>query len=333
MAKVQEPLSDALLGMISDLAPEVRQAMALYRHHWLSDERWNQVREAALGLIPRSAPPTVEAFHKQMSALILFVRWTHESGYSLDPESMVTPERVETWREIEHLKIARGQSKFSKATVNGYVTRMRNMGPLINPSLPWPPKPGRVSGGVTKGLRDPYSDEEVARLHAQLETLPPGPRRDMGRALFALGLGVGLRPGEMAAITGNDIQVADDSVWVDVPGKHARRVPGIQQWAEPLRGMAREAGPKNVIMLTAKHKNAFGEACRVITLGRKSAALSPQRLRITWMVHRLRAGVDPRSLSAWAGLTSLTSVMELYRHLPEPDGAVQAALMRGNGRT
>lgn len=332
MAKVQEPLSDGLLAMMRDLPPAVQDAMALYRPHKLADDKWSEVREAVLTLIPLTAPPTHEALLKQLSPLIQFAMWTHREGFPLDAESMVTAERVETFREREHLRIAKGHSHFSKASINDYVSRLRQMGPLINPNGGWPPKAGKVKGGVVRGLRDPYTDKEVARFRLELATMPEDPKRDLAEALLLMGLGFGPQPGEMAAMTGAMVIEDVDGVWADVPGKHARRVPVAEPYAADLLALARRVGDEPLIV-KASHKNALGEACRSVQLGRKRAALSPMRLRITWMVDRLRSGVDPRSLSAAAGLGSLTSAMELMQFVPTPDPVEQAALLRFDPRT
>jgi integrase len=292
------------------------------------------VRETVLALMPLTAPPSVEAFHKQMSPLIQFAMWTYESGFPMGATEMMTPERVETWREVEHQRIAKGQSAYSKASINDYVSRLRMMGPLINPGAGWSPKAGRVKGGVSsKGLRDPYSSKDLLRLRKELLTMPGGQRKEQAAAIWAMGLGFGPQPGEMAAMTGAMVTSDADGVWVQVPGNHARRVPVAEPYAGELIAMALAAGDGKLLVIPAKHKNALGETCRTIMLGRKSAVLSPMRLRITWMLDRLHAGVDPRMVSSWAGLTSLTSVMELMRLLPEPDVTSQAALMRKDPRS
>lgn len=333
MAREQEPLSEGLRALMRDLPVEVQEAMALYRPQRLADERWSEVREWVLAVIPLTKPPTVEAFLKQMSPLIQIALWTHESGFPLDTESMVTPERVETWREVAHLRIAKGDSTLSKATVNDYVSRLRGMGPLINPTAGWAPKAGRVKGGVGKALREPYSDKDRVRLSAELTTLVDDLRKQQARAIWNMGLGFGPNPGEMAAMTGSMIVLDDDGVWAEIPGKKARRVPVADPYADELVAIAAEVGTGKLLPVPAKHKNALGETCRVITLGRKSAVLSPMRLRITWMVDRLRAGADVRSVTAWAGLETTRSAMELLAYLPEPDLAEQITLMRRDPRS
>lgn len=328
----QEPLSEGLQAMMRDLPVEVQDAMALYRPHRLSDERWNRVREAVLALIPLTAPPSVAAFHKQMSPLIQFTIWTFEAGFPLDGASMVTPERVETWREMEHQRINKGQSLYTKATINDHVSRMRQMGPLINPTAGWAPKVGRVPGGVSKAVRDPYSDKELARLAAELHTMPEGPRKEQARAIWAMGLGFGPTAGEMGAMTGAMIRRDGDVVWADIPGSKERSVPVAAPHDTVLWELAATAGDGKLLVITAKHKNALGEAMRSITLGRKSAVLAPAILRTTWMMDRLRAGVDPRVVARYAGLRTLTTVMELLPRLPEPDPALQTALLRADIR-
>lgn len=317
--------------MMRDLSPEVQQAMALYRPHRLNNARWSEVREAVLSLIPLTSPPTAEAFHKQMSALMQFVLWTHKTGFPLDVDTMVTSERVETYREMEHLRITKGQSPLKKATLNDYVSRLRDLGPRINPNGGWPPRAGKVKGGVTRGLRDPYSDGEIARFRDELATMPEGPKRDLAEALLLMGLGFGPQPGEMAAMTGTMFTKDANGVWADIPGKNPRRVPVAEPWADELLALAQRVGD-GPLVVKANHKNALGEACRSVQLGRKRAALSPMRLRITWMVDRLRSGVDPRSMSTAAGLGSLTSAMELMHFVPSPDASEQDVLLRANPR-
>lgn len=332
MSADQVPLSAGLSAMMTDLPAEVQAAMRVYRPHRLSDSQWAQVREPVLALIPLAQPPSVEAFHKQMVPLVQFAVWTLEAGFSLDVETMVTAERVETFREVRHAEVIAGLAPLSKTSINDYVSRLRMMGPKLNPNGGWPPRAGRIPGGVAKGLRAPYTDAEITRFAGEVATMPASPRRDLATALLALGLGFGPTPGEMAAMTAANLEYDRDGLWACVDGSRARRVPVAQPWADHLQALAARY-PSGPFIRKANHKNALGEACRSLRLGRQHGPLSPMRLRITWMVDRLRAGADARKMCQWAGLTTLSSIPELVEYLPEPDPVALMAAMRSNPRT
>ena len=178
------------------LTDEVLDEVLAYEPTSVSAEQWGQMRAFCLGLLPYLTPVSTEAFRKQMQPLLKFLGWARTCGYPLQVEVLFTKEMVETWRDVAYKDAASRKPTIKKKTVTDYVSRLRQMGPRLNPDGEWPPQASDVDGGVKRHLRGPYTDEEIALFEDAIATMPAGPSREQARAFMAMGLGFGPQPGE-----------------------------------------------------------------------------------------------------------------------------------------
>jgi len=113
------------------------------------------------------------------------------------------------------------------------------------------------------------------------------------------------------------VRCSESSVWLDVPGASARCVPVAQPWDYLLRRMRTQHDSDEVLFPTGRGKSAVSERFSRLQVRVDGAFMSAQRMRTTWLVHRLRAGVDARVLMRWAGLRTVSSMVDLLQYLPE----------------
>lgn len=314
------------------VSEEVLDGVLKYEPDSVSPDQWATLRSFCLGLVPLLTPVSTEAFRKQIQPLLKFLTWAQRSGFPLRLESLFTAEQVETWRDVAYKDANSARPSIKKETVTDYVSRLRQMGPRLNPDGGWPPEVGDVDGGVKRHLRDPYSDDDIALFADAVSTMPAGVSRQRAEAFLTMGLGFGPTPGEYRVLRTSHIKVLDDEVWIAVPGDRARLVPVATPQADALLRM-RAKEPDAPMSVIAEGKNGLAQAARSTRLGAKVPTLSPQRLRTTWMVDRLRAGVDPRLMFEWAGLASMESLPDLVSFLPSPDGGASLARMRVDPRS
>lgn len=315
------PLSAASWGqrLSQILNSEDAARLVTYAPVSIPEPQWQLIRDVVLEALVRAAPASFESARKSLQPLIHFTNWAFSNGYAGSVEGFYTAELVETWREVAGRQAAHGSGSLTTGSVVDYASRLRQMGPRVNPGAGWAPIAGELPGGAKRHLRAPYSDAEALAWVQGLRTAPNSERREAAEAFMSMGFGAGLFPRELPLITANMVVSDSDGVWVEIPGASARRVPIAAPWDEiAVRCAARIAPHESLAKVTAC-RNALANAMSGLRLFANGARLSPQRMRTTWLVHRLRAGVDARLLMTWAGLSSLNSMVDLLTFLPEAD--------------
>ena len=299
------------------LDPEEAARLVAIRPTSVSEATWVLIRDVVFEALMRVEPKSAGSARKCVRALMPFAAWAFEQGHGGELEAFYTPELVETWREVMASKAARGDGPISKNSVVDYTARLRQMGPKVTPEANWPPRVGKIPGGAKRHLREPYSDFEVHQWVEMVRTAPSGDRRRIAETALALGFGAGLAPGEYPLIRAGMVRCIENGVWLDVPGVSARCVPVAQPWDYLLRRMRTQHDCDEVLFPTGRGKSAVSERFSRLQVRVDGAFMSAQRMRTTWLVHRLRAGVDARVLMRWAGLRTVSSMVDLLQYLPE----------------
>lgn len=307
---------------------EVIQRALDYRPYGLSDHVWDEIRPLFLDVLATLNPPSVMSFYRDTRAMMPFLTWGHLQGFDLTRESLFTLEMVETWSVWQQAEVAAGRGgRLTKGTVSDYKTLLRRFGSTLNEDGGWPPKSSRVPGGSQKGIRRGYTDAEVGLMVRAVQNMPEGDRKRLAWGTLVMGLGFGPFVAEAQMFTGRDVVVTEEGVFAALGSDRDRLVPVVDVWVEPLLELAALYPDEPFIRITAG-RNAYANAIRSVELGRDVPVISPQRLRTTWMVDRMRAGVDPRVLRDLAGLHSLSFLIDMTEFLPDPDEAAALAAMR-----
>ncbi len=308
-----------------DLDDVVSRAL-VYKPQSISDAVWEAIRPLLLEALAELNPLSVTSFYRDTRGMLPFLTWCHLRGFALDRSVVFHPEHIETWSDWAHDEVEAKRTRLTKNTVTDYASLLRRLGPKLNPDAPWPPRASRVPGGVKKGLRTNYSDAEVVLLDRGIAKMPDGDRKRLAVGTLAMGLGFGPQVAEAQKFRGRDLLATSEGVFAQIHGKNERLVPVSEPWATRLTELALLYPDEPFVKIT-DGRNAYANAARSINLGKGVPAVSPQRMRTSWMVDRLRAGVDPRHLRDWAGLESLSFLLDMTEFLPEQDDATALAAM------
>jgi integrase len=129
--------------------------------------------------------------------------------------------------------VGAGLAGRAASTKGTYRSVLRSLGGSPRPALATP-----FSGSPAKA---PYSSKEREELFAIAACQRQAWRRRSALALLALGIGAGLRAGELAAAVGDDVLRQAEGVAVRVgPG---RVVPVRGPYAKAVAELAKQAGP------------------------------------------------------------------------------------------
>ncbi|MGZ0711301.1 hypothetical protein ACWPKO_23535 (plasmid) [Coraliomargarita sp. W4R53] len=163
----------------------------------------------------------------------------------------------------------------------------------------------------------PYSQGEVAdmRVWAAVQRQD---RRANAWALLGLGIGAGLSAAEVCGVMSRHI--ADGGTRVFVVGARERVVVVDADWRGALRGLQRMDPERPVFVPGVRfYKTKISDFVRV-THGDHTRPL-PQRMRATWLVRRMSAGMPVQDLLYEAGVKSLDALARYDRFLPPPASA------------
>jgi integrase len=167
--------------------------------------------------------------------------------------------------------------------------------------------------------RAPYSAKERAELSALAASQRPAWRRASALAALVLGLGAGLRAGELAAATGDDVVVGQSGVAVRVGTGAGRVVPVRGAYAPALAVLAKEAGTGYLFCpggADRAYKNFVNNFCYTLEADPAAPRLSSGRARSSFICDHLAAGTPLRELLYISGISEVESLLRYARHVP-----------------
>ena len=143
----------------------------------------------------------------------------------------------------------------------------------------------------------------------------------LGPGLVALGLGAGLRPGELAAATGDD--VAPESGWR--PGGQAGRArPRRGPYAKALARLAKQAGPGYLFCpggADRSYNNFVNNFCYTPGGGPGCPQAFCGPGPSSFICDHLAAGTPLRELLYISGICEVESLLRYARHVPGAPGS------------
>lgn len=277
--------------------------------HLVPEKDWADIRPTAIQACTAADYSTPASALQCMSTVTHFLAWARRQGRPLDLERVFHPDHVE--RYIAH--IARGRSPETVATRRGY---LRRVGRACTSKAPWTTPPRPYSANLT--LQPPYTQGEVDALWAAARSQVNDRRTRVAQTLLCLGLGAGLKPGEMLHVTAADHvrhHPADERLVVIF--LEGRIVPVLTEYTEPLLELCHRypdgplIGPHN-----PASKDPLGKL-RDHVEWPEHVPFKPARLRTTWMVSVLANGARVSEFQRISGTASAKALEAAAQFVPE----------------
>jgi integrase len=136
-------------------------------------------------------------------------------------------------------------------------------------------------------------------------------------ALLALGIGAGLRPGELVAAKGDDVSLKRAAVSIRVGEGRVVPVTGI--WARLLAGLATRAGCGHLFWPTSadrSYKNFINDFCYGIVADPAAVKMSSLRARSSYICDHLAVGTPLRHLMYLSGIEQVESFLRYVCYVP-----------------
>lgn len=165
----------------------------------------------------------------------------------------------------------------------------------------------------------PYSRQERGELWALAAAQRSAWRRRSALVLLVLGIGAGLRAGELAATTVEDLSTGRAGVAVRAGGARGRLVPVQGQYATALTELAKDIGAGYLFcpgQADRAYRNFVNNFCYSLETDPAAPRLSSGRARSSFICDHLAAGTPLRELLYLAGIAEVESLLRYARHVP-----------------
>lgn len=246
-------------------------------------------------------------------------KWALRSGIPLEREVVFRRSTVGLFIEQECATLP-------KTTRNTYRSRLLRIGEVLAPEHQDAPLPNLNREIAIR----PYSpDELIAWRSWAIGQRTPARRRD-AKILLALGIGAGLSGGEISESRYKDISLDDGGVLVQVVIGRPRVIPVLSAWEGALVSAFHAGrGPDEFLF----RPNATRPAPNLINHFTQQNGKPPStsRMRTTWLVAQLSAGIPAKALMDAAGVRGFTSFERCVEYLPNTNFAATRDLLRGTG--
>jgi integrase len=187
----------------------------------------------------------------------------------------------------------------------------------------------RFAGSVAQA---PYSAAERAEVFSIARAQRTAWRRRSALAVVGLGMGAGLRAGEIVAARRGDVVVSASGVRLVVPGELSRVVPVTGEAALVLRRLSRGDAGEHLFHpeeADRSYANFVNDFCRHVVSDPSSPKLSVARLRSSFVCDHLAAGTRLAELLSITGISEVESLLYYSRHVegaPQSKAALRRAL-------
>lgn len=302
--------------------PDPEAVAARLDSYW-PDEALARPHAGLLRELARAAEPVDGTDAAELlGALASHAAWLAATGNPVDTDTLFDRDLVQHWAVL-------GLQHLSPGTAANYRSRLNRVGAAFNEVRRGP---AALTGSDPVAT---YAPVEEDRFLAWADAQRTDALRFAVLVLLCLGLGAGLSTAEILGVTGTDVTGrADRDVLVRVREGRPRTVRVRTRYAALLLGLAEAAGHDHLYRPDAPGRGGKNAVSNLVATAREDGdarlpVLTPQRMRATWLVRHLDAGVRVDALLAAAGLDSLahlTRYLPALRPLPAPE---VTALLRG----
>lgn len=255
------------------------------------------------------------------TAVTRLAHWAHfVAGFELTREVVFSPQVITNF-------VFSGCDDLKESSRASYRSRLNQVTDKL--------LPGARAGVWTHPLHRfdnasaPYSAEEVRGLRFWAKNQATDYRSLNLTLLLALGIGAGLMNSEIAAVQASDVTIDDEGVLVRVTadpdrvgGLPPRVVPMLADWEAEVATVAKAAMRPGQYLICPRRRvkaNPSLIAALILDASTPPVQLTSQRLRSTWLVSHLDAGVDRRVLASYAGLQSGKNLTRFEKFMARPD--------------
>lgn len=304
-------------------AGDVADRINGFRPNQIDARVWLEIEPVAKAWVKAVRVDDAGRAGRMMTILSQLLAWSFIGGLDLRPELVLHVETIEQF-------VVEGLAGLSSGTRSTYRSELRAIGEVVLGPLSCPARQTLIN---QSNPERPYTDDEFSDLLAAVRGLTTPHRRENGIVVFALAGGGGCGSADIGGAVGTDVETDSSPLAINISfGPRPRRVIIHAEWEDEVRRRALEVGdhpmfhPGRTKVRAADIPNFLDR----LNFGRLPR-LTTQRLRITWIVRQLTAGVPVHVVAAAAGVGE-SQISRYFRFLPPVDPREADRLLRGQPR-
>lgn len=292
-----------------DLRPEEVEAIESYTPEVIPAQRWAGVRDYVLACVYTAGPYSAGHARRDLHKLARYVDWAHHvMGRALEHDEVFDYDLI-AYYAIHALP---DYTPASRATTRSSLLW------FADHLVPAQTRVMRIERIGRTHVSHPYNEAQIQHMMRGATVQSTSYKRHACWNTLVFGLGARLRTNELDGLRREDVVADEAGVLVHVrTGRAPRVVPMLAQWEHHGLVLAQSVAPG---AFTFKPER---DGPRVKDLGftlghsvhRPDFTVNMQRMRITWQVRLLNAGVPV--LAEAAGLSGVTGIERLFPFLDE----------------
>lgn len=283
---------------------------------------WDLVADGVRDLVIRAQPSVPYKASELLSVLARIAVHCYMHGIT-QPNEWLNPARVDWFLDTACAHLAPG-------TRGTYRSRLKSLRQAIYGPDNGVGKP--ISFTASDAAR-PYTPAEQAALWSCAKGQPTDSLRRGLMTILTLGFGCGLDSAEaMKILTGHVRLCGDAGTVVHVPPPRERLVVCRRRWEPALREVVADTRQDYLLRPGApsRGKNLVTNLLARAHRSPATPAISPARMRSTWITELLSAHVPLTVVVAASGLETLRSLDRLLPYLPSETAERAAEWLRGS---
>lgn len=308
MVGVVRPIRVA--GGVAGTAEEVLEAYAP-DPELISSGEWAHVRGIAIAATRAAGYEAPSSARQALRYATRMLVWAYRRGQPLDPEAVFTQDNVRAFLATE----GAGWSEAGRATAASYLHRLAWH---ATTRAPWHGLPAPV--GRARPIAPPYTAREIAGYWAAAEVQATEARTRVLTTMLTLGLGAGVKAGELLRVTSGDVLIhpQEPRLWVVVLSD--RTVPVLIEYVPALARLTEKYPEGPLIGPHNTHaRDPVGKLRSSLEIPSYLPPLRQAQLRTTWMVQLLSMDVRITEFMTIAGLSSGSVLEKLLPYVADRD--------------
>jgi len=265
---------------------------------------WTATRAFTLATAAAMLPDTYDVTRRLMTMTAHFHMWLWaRTGTELTIHAVYTQNNIDRYLEAT-------LSKHSKSHRWGVSRQLVKIGrELADADLMTLPAPDGKR-------RPPFTDRQIASMHSWANSLTTVIKKQNAWALLGLAAGAGLTAAEIVRTRVTDIERDGDTVFVNVRGAKARRVPVRHAYGRVLRRSieGREQSDERLFRGPWIKEYPPRIIQTFLTEHRARVRPTPSTLRTGWILHHINNNVPPLALMEAAGIDNFQTLGRFYEH-------------------
>ena len=301
----------------SQMSGEVSAVMAKYQPKQ-SNPEWQRIEAFVKDACSLAAPTTAYTASVLLSVSGAFVTWcVTEKGWPLQADVIFSRQAIDAY-------CTEANPKRGEGTRRNYRAILMRVSEVLAPEE----HPQTMTPLTRKRVAEPYSQRHIDafRRWALGQITPEKRRRAMLMLVFCAG--AGLKSSDISTLFPDDITIDDAGVTIAVGGSTPRLVPLLAVWEEWILAILDQSRADQP--LWGKPNRTIGDnllsSFTQYTTGDRPRS---DRLRATWIVTHLRAGVPVNELMRALGVSKFENLPRYLEFVQTADQGTYRKLLRG----